>query len=85
MLKALFSSKKFVAALVGVAVALLAKIGIELDTQDVAAVVSPIIAYIIGQGITDVGKSRAQEIVKAMDAGDAEEVSVDAANQELTP
>lgn len=85
MLKTLLTSKKFVAAIVGVAVALVAKLGIELDTEAVTLVVSPILAYIVGQGISDHGKSRAQEIVKALSVEDAEQTSIDAANDELTP
>ncbi len=81
MLKTLLTSKKFIAAIVGVAVGLIAKLGIELDTDAVAIVISPILAYIVGQGVADHGKSRAQEIVKALSV----EGAIDAANEELLP
>ena len=84
MLKTLLTSKKFVAAIIGVAVGLIAKLGIELQTQDVVAVISPILAYILGQGVADHGKSRAQEIVKALSVDDAKDIVVDAANEELS-
>ena len=59
----MLKSKKFIAAIVGVIIALVSKLGIELDTEAVALVVSPILAYIVGQGVADHGKERAQIIV----------------------
>ncbi len=81
----LLRQKKFRAALIGLIVALVAKLGIELDTQDVFAIVSPILAYIVGQGVADHGKSRAQEIVKALSVDAARDISIDSANEELLP
>lgn len=83
MLKTLLTSKKFRAAIAGVVVALIAKLGIELDTDAVAIIISPILAYIIGQGVADHGKSRAQEIVKAFSVEGAEHEASNAANEEL--
>ena len=85
MLKTLLTSKKFVAAIVGVIVGLVAKLGVELDTDATALVISPILAYIVGQGVADHGKSRAQEIVKALSVEDASDVAADAADEELSP
>ena len=79
----MLKSKKFIAAVVGVAIGLIAKLGIELDTEAVLAVISPILAYILGQGLADQGKSRAQEIVKALSPEDLDGTTVDAANGEL--
>lgn len=84
MLKTLLTSKKFIAAIVGVAVGLIAKLGIQLDTDAVALVISPILAYIVGQGVADHGKSRAQEIVKALSDDDSEDLAAEAANEELS-
>lgn len=85
MFKTLLTSKKFVAAVIGVAVGLIAKLGIELDTDAVVIVVSPILAYIVGQGVADHGKSRAQEIVRALSAESLEEVGDDVIDEELSP
>ena len=52
----LLSSKKAVATLAGVLVAIAAKVGIGLEPDAVAAIVSPILAYILGLGIADHGK-----------------------------
>ena len=58
-MKALLKSKKFLMAILGVAVAIAARFGLNLDTAALYAVVSPIIAYIIGQGLADTGKEKA--------------------------
>ena len=50
-----------------------------------AIVISPILAYIVGQGVADHGKSRAQEIVKALSVEDANDIAADVANEELKP
>ena len=50
------SSKKAVAAIAGVIVAACLKVGLELDAEAVAAVLAPLIAYILGQGVSDLGK-----------------------------
>jgi len=53
----MIGSKKAIAMVAGVVVAIAAKRGLELDTEAVAAVVSPILAYILGQGAADFGKA----------------------------
>lgn len=45
--------KKISAALAGLIVAAFLRLGIQLDAASVAAVLSPILAYLIGQGIAD--------------------------------
>lgn len=55
----LLGSKKFIAAVIGLIVALAAEFGLELDTEAIMAIVSPIIAYILGQGVADIGKEKA--------------------------
>lgn len=57
-LKQALTSKKFIAAIAGVIVALVARVGIDLDTEATATILSPIVAYIVGQGIADFGKHR---------------------------
>lgn len=54
----MLTSKKALAALAGVIVALAGKWGLNLDTESVALVVGPIVAYILGQGAADFGKER---------------------------
>lgn len=55
-LKRMVASKKAVAMAAGVVVGLVAKVGIELPTDAVAAILAPIVAYILGQGLADQGK-----------------------------
>lgn len=50
--------KKLSAMLAGVIVAFALRYGIDLDAGSVAAVISPILAYLIGQGIADGGKPK---------------------------
>jgi len=56
----LLTSKKFQAAVIAVVVMVLSKIGLDLNPDMLLAVVSPLIAYILGQGIADHGKERAK-------------------------
>lgn len=58
--KALLSSKKFVAALLAALVWLGGKVGLNVDTETLAGIVGPIIAYVLGQGLADHGKEAAQ-------------------------
>lgn len=55
-IRAMIGSKKAIAAVAGVITAAALKIGLDLDTEAVAAVLSPILAYILGQGVSDLGK-----------------------------
>lgn len=54
--KELLTSKKFIVSVSGMIVALVAKLGLELQTEDVAAIVSPVVAYVVAQGWADRGK-----------------------------
>jgi hypothetical protein len=56
--KALLGSKKFVAAIVGVACGAAAKFGWNWDPGEILAVVSPLLAYIGAQGVADAGKGK---------------------------
>jgi len=60
-IKDMILSKKVIAMLSGVIVATLAKVGLDLDVESVAVIISPIIAYIIGQGWADTGKEAKKE------------------------
>jgi len=60
MIKTLLKSKKFIAALVGLAVVTGAHFGFALDQAAIMTVVSPILIYILGQGVADIGKEKAK-------------------------
>ncbi len=59
-MKEMLQSKKAIAAIAGLIVAAAGKVGLGLDTETVMAIVSPIVAYIIGQGWADSGKEAAK-------------------------
>ena len=61
----LFKSKKFQASLVGLIVALVGEIGLNLDEQALLTVLSPILTFIVGQAMADIGKEKAKAEVKA--------------------
>lgn len=59
-LKALLSSKKFVAAFIAALVWIGGKVGLHASTEVVAGIVGPIVAYVLGQGAADWGKEAAK-------------------------
>jgi len=63
-IKGILSSKKALAAIVGVVVSLVAKLGIDLPTEALLAILTPILAYILGQGVADIGKEAAKSEAK---------------------
>ena len=56
--KGLLASRKALAAIAGTVVGLVAKLGGDLDTESLVAVLAPIMAYILGQGIADAGAGK---------------------------
>ena len=56
----LFQSKKALAAMAAVIVGLAAKLGFDISTDEILPILSPLMAYIVGQGIADHGKERAK-------------------------
>ena len=58
VIKSLFGSKKFTVALFAVLVWVVGLFGLDATTEQVGAIVSPLMAYIVGQGIADVGKGK---------------------------
>ncbi len=56
----LFKSKKALAAMAAVTVGLVAKLGFEISADELLTFLSPLMAYIVGQGIADHGKERAK-------------------------
>lgn len=61
----LLKSKKFQASLVGLIVAAVAKIGLNLDEQALLTVLSPILTYVLGQAVADIGKEKAKAEAEA--------------------
>ena len=59
-LQEMFTSKKFIMAVAGTVTAAALRIGLELPTEEVAAIIAPIVAYILGQGWADTGKEAAK-------------------------
>lgn len=60
-IKGILGSKKAIAAIAGVVVSLVAKVGIDLETDAIVAILAPIMAYIVGQGVADIGKEAAKQ------------------------
>lgn len=56
--KGLLSSKKALMAFVSAAVWLGGKVGLDLDTEELAGAVAPMWVYILGQGVADHGKGK---------------------------
>ena len=59
MLKQLLSSKKFVVALVACVVWLAGRIGFHVDAETLAGAITPLLTFVLGQGIADHGKAAA--------------------------
>ena len=59
-IKGLLSSKKALAAIAGVVVTLVGQLGIDLDTDALVVLITPIVAFVVGQGIADNGKEAAK-------------------------
>jgi uncharacterized membrane protein (DUF441 family) len=60
MIRSLLSSKKAVAAIAGVVVIGASRAGIVLPTEATHDLVAVVVAYLIGQGLADVGKEAAK-------------------------
>ena len=65
MFEQLFGSKKFVAAMAAFLAAGLAELGLGMDTETILTILSPLMAYVVGQGIADHGKEKAKVEVEA--------------------
>ena len=56
----LLKSKKALTAIAAAIVAGAAKIGWDVSTDELIPILTPIMAYVVGQGIADHGKERAK-------------------------
>lgn len=63
--KALLTSRKFIAMLAGIVVSLAARHGLLLPEREVAGIVGLFIAYILAQGQADKGKEAARIVACA--------------------
>jgi hypothetical protein len=59
-IKALLSQKKFIAALIAGAAWAAGRIGWNIDPAQMTAAITPLLAYIIAQGVADHGKGAAE-------------------------
>lgn len=55
----ILQSKKFVAAIIAAIAAGIASY-LDMPVEQVTAIVSPFVAYIVGQGLADIGKEKAK-------------------------
>jgi len=70
VIRELLASKKFVASLVGMLGVVLAKLGMpESRVEELLAMASPLIAYIVAQGVADVGKEREKVVNQFVNGG----------------
>lgn len=60
MLKSLLTSKKFLVAVIACIVWIIGKLGVHLDNDALLGAVTPLWAFVIGQGIADHGKGAAK-------------------------
>lgn len=79
MLKELLSSKKFATAVVAAIIWLVGRLGWHVDTETLAGAITPLLTFILSQGIADRGKSAATIGV----ANDADKVALAAKANEL--
>jgi hypothetical protein len=55
VIKDLFASKKFVVMLVGIIGYVLSRFGFDVSAEKIEPIIAVIAAYLVGQGIADVG------------------------------
>lgn len=56
VIKEMLMSKKFLSALAGVISAAVGRLGLDLASDDLLTILAPLMAYIVGQGLSDQGK-----------------------------
>lgn len=80
--KGLLGSKKALMAFISAGVWALGKAGLDMDTETLAGIVSPLWVYIFGQGVADMGKGKEE---KKLEAADAKEAKAAAAPKPAEP
>lgn len=66
-LKGLLGSKKALAAILSTIAALVAVIGWHVSDATLGLCLSPVVAYILGQGVADMGKESAKAAMAAVE------------------
>ncbi len=59
-IKGIASSKKALVAALSAVVWIAGRFGLELDAAELLPAVAPLWAYVIGQGVADIGKEKAK-------------------------
>lgn len=60
IVKSLLASRKFNVALFATLAWAISLFGLDADPEQIGAVLSPLYAYVLGQGFADMGKERAE-------------------------
>lgn len=60
VIKEMLTSKKFIVSVAATIAAAAMKIGLDISVEDVATVLTPIVAYLLAQGFADRGKEAAK-------------------------
>lgn len=63
--KDMLKSKKFLAAVLAGVVWVAGRFGLSLNSEELLGAVTPLWAYILGQGVADLGKAKQVEAPKA--------------------
>jgi hypothetical protein len=59
-MKMWLSQKKTQAMMFGIILGFAARLGLKMSIDEVSVLMSPVLVYILGQGVADFGKSKAQ-------------------------
>ncbi len=59
-MKNLFTSKKFIVCLISVILMVINELVIQINVEKMLGIISPLLLYIVGQGIADIGKEKAK-------------------------
>lgn len=59
-IKEMLASKKALTMILSALVWVLGRFGLDLDVAEILPVVAPMWAYVLGQGLADIGKSKSQ-------------------------
>ena len=60
LIRGLLTSKKFITAIAATISAAILKLGLDVPTESIMAILSPLITYLLGQGLADFGKNAAK-------------------------
>jgi len=72
--RAVFGSKKAVATLAAIIVWALGRFGLDVSPGELQPIIAALLAYVLGQGLADVGKEARKVEGAASIAGEADEI-----------